>query len=518
MTADNLDARVRVAAFDWLRERTRFRPDGVLTRHELEAGFPFEGDRIPLVAPQGIFKPRILDLPLTITTAPDGPYADGEGPDGTILYRYRGTDPGHRDNAGVRRALERGTALIYFRGLVPGRYAAVFPVFVIRDDPAAFVFTLLADAEPAAGAAAGVAEGSIERRRYVTVAARRRLHQAAFRQRVLGAYRTHCAVCRLRHEALLDAAHIVPDGEEKGEPKVPNGLALCKIHHAAFDGNLLGVDPGCVVHVRADILEEEDGPMLQHGLKEMHGRKLVVLPARPTLRPDPGLLEERFARFRKATCSRSTAKLAPGARLVASRRRGQRLEERDEQVDLPTVEHWRHPARVVELRMGRKHGVGSCPRAMPSQADPLLRRGPRPAQRSGWRAVEPVPRGEEVQEFRAPRIDLSEFGDMALDCLPEHGGRSVAQPGTGAGDVDQAWIRVLVGARPTGCAGTVAVTSIREHQVPDPCQRHTFAACHAIAPRRGGRGRSNRHSRQGEAAVGEEGARMACDASGLSGE
>lgn len=41
---------------------------------------------------------------------------------------------------------------------------------------------------------------------------------------------------------LLDAAHIVSDGHETlGQPIVPNGLPLSKIHHAAFDAHLLGV-------------------------------------------------------------------------------------------------------------------------------------------------------------------------------------------------------------------------------------------------------------------------------------
>ena len=52
----------------------------------------------------------------------------------------------------------------------------------------------------------------------------RRLHQATFRERVLHAYRTSCAICRLRHRELLDAAHILPDGHPRGEPVVPNGL------------------------------------------------------------------------------------------------------------------------------------------------------------------------------------------------------------------------------------------------------------------------------------------------------
>jgi hypothetical protein len=52
---------------------------------------------------------------------------------------------------------------------------------------------------------------------------------------VLAAYRHQCSLCRLKHEELLDAAHIIPDADPEGEPVVSNGLALCRLHHSAFD-------------------------------------------------------------------------------------------------------------------------------------------------------------------------------------------------------------------------------------------------------------------------------------------
>ncbi|WFR74686.1 HNH endonuclease signature motif containing protein [Prescottella defluvii] len=57
------------------------------------------------------------------------------------------------------------------------------------------------------------------------------------------AYETRCAVCSLAHGSLLDAAHIVSDGHDAGIASVRNGLALCKIHHAAFDVRILGITP-----------------------------------------------------------------------------------------------------------------------------------------------------------------------------------------------------------------------------------------------------------------------------------
>jgi putative restriction endonuclease len=138
------------------------------------------------------------------------------------------------------------------------------------------------------------------RRTYVTRTARVRLHQAAFRQRVLNAYATSCTVCRLRHRELLDAAHILPDRHEQGDPVVPNGLALCKIHHAAFDANILGVRPDHVVEIRPDVLAEVDGQMLRHGLQELSGTT-IQLPRRILDRPDPDRLEARYELFRAAS-------------------------------------------------------------------------------------------------------------------------------------------------------------------------------------------------------------------------
>lgn len=97
---------------------------------------------------------------------------------------------------------------------------------------------------------------------YITATVRQRLHQRTFRERVMQACGEQCSLCRLRHGELLDAAHIIPDGRPGGDPIVQNGLALCKLHHAAFDRRFLGIRPDYMVEVRRDLLEENDGPML----------------------------------------------------------------------------------------------------------------------------------------------------------------------------------------------------------------------------------------------------------------
>jgi putative restriction endonuclease len=138
------------------------------------------------------------------------------------------------------------------------------------------------------------------KRSYTTQLALRRLHQAAFRRNVLDAYADTCAVCRLKIKGLLDAAHIVGDRHPLGDPVVPNGLALCKIHHAAFDQNIIGIRPDAVVELNAELLEATDGPMLRHGLQEVH-RTTLWVPHAPGKRPDPERLEVRYDQFRRAS-------------------------------------------------------------------------------------------------------------------------------------------------------------------------------------------------------------------------
>ena len=136
-------------------------------------------------------------------------------------------------------------------------------------------------------------ESPMDVRRYVTVETRRRPHQNAFREQVIHAYDEHCAICNLHHPELLDAAHIIRDSDQEGIPIINNGLSLCKIHHAAYDQNFIGIDQDSRVHVRRDILIERDGPMLKHGLQELDGWNIRT-PQRRKDRPDPDRLALRF--------------------------------------------------------------------------------------------------------------------------------------------------------------------------------------------------------------------------------
>jgi len=291
----NLDSQIRVALFQWLGERSA-RNGGVFTWKELTTGFVFGGNVITLIGQTGIWFPKGWAMPVSITTSFKGPYPD-TFKDGILSYRYRGKDPNHRDNKGMREAFKTRTPLIYFEASASGRYAAVWPVYIIADNPAALCITAEVGMPSAAYDAYEETESPLAReysRREVDV----RIHQKVFRDRVLTAYKSQCTLCGLRHEELLDAAHILPDKDPDGKPEVPNGLSLCKIHHVSYDKKIIGISPDYEVKVSEKVMKEKDGPMLTYGLQAMEGRKLI-LPNRDCDHPNRDKLKRRWDEFLK---------------------------------------------------------------------------------------------------------------------------------------------------------------------------------------------------------------------------
>lgn len=291
------DLAVRLAAFAWLKRQTELHGE-VLLWGTLQRGFEFAGQRVPLLSLQGIFKPQILELPLSIRSSASGPYDDAFSGE-HLLYRYRGTDPRHHENEGLRSAMAARVPLVYLHAVMPGRYLPSWPVYVVGDDETGLTFEVAVDDERFLQSSTDAPEVAEPRREYITALVRRRLHQAAFREHVLRAYRGACAMCRLRHRQLLDAAHIVPDVAPQGLPRISNGLALCKLHHAAFDSFFLTVDPDYRIVVCHEVLDEEDGPMLLHGLQALHG-VVIQRPFRPEWRPSREALAMRLESFHAA--------------------------------------------------------------------------------------------------------------------------------------------------------------------------------------------------------------------------
>ena len=268
---------------------------GALTRDELTA-FPVAGSTHRLLdRNRGIYNPRTLVATLSVVSSPEGPYVDEEVAGGLFRYEYRaGTVQG--DNTKLRRAFELEVPIILLRKIGTGVYVPIFPTYVIADDQVNRQFVLAVDEllRTLAGD-----DKSVLHRRYAERVARHRLHQAEFRGRVLRAYATRCAVCTLRYGRLLDAAYILADSHDDGDPIVANGLSLCKIHHAAYDAQLLGISADYQIAINRAVLEEIGGPMLRHGLQDMHGQALVLPVARRD-RPDQGRLASRWDDFQRA--------------------------------------------------------------------------------------------------------------------------------------------------------------------------------------------------------------------------
>jgi putative restriction endonuclease len=300
------DLALRQAAISRVLElRDNF--DDIVPRDALLGGFHFRGERIAFSSFQkGIHRARQMHgaAALSVLTAAPKPgqplpYEDELDEEaGVILYHYRAGSVDQADNRALAAAHELQSPLIYFKGMAPGQYLVVAPVFVRQNDPSQRVVLLdvgipLADTQP------GGPVSTLDARRYALREVRVRLHQQQFRANVLSAYRHRCAICSLRERQLVQAAHIVADPSPEGIAAVVNGLALCAIHHLAYDRNLLGIDPRGVVHIARRVREESDGPMLREGIQGFHGAG-ISKPARLAQHPDPERLAVRFELFKTA--------------------------------------------------------------------------------------------------------------------------------------------------------------------------------------------------------------------------
>lgn len=288
--------KLRLDIFAWLEEKLAERP--WLTRDELLNGYSWRGERIPLISTQkGIWNPQILDETLSVLTSVNSPYKDSwNDQNGNLIYSYERSETGAGSNTKLRRAFETQRPIIYFEAIEAGKYVARYPVYVVGDDPGSqsFVMNLAGIAQlPSPEIEMNEIQREWQERQVL-----QRVHQPKFRAQVIRAYDEQCAICNLKHVELLDAAHIVSDRHEKGIAAIVNGLALCKIHHTAYDKNILGITPDYQVLISARVLNEVDGPMLKYGIQAMHERPLT-LPTQENLRPSRELLDMRFGEFQR---------------------------------------------------------------------------------------------------------------------------------------------------------------------------------------------------------------------------
>ena len=307
MRSDVADTLMRMAAFTHVLKLSETQNN--ISAEELRRGFTFEGERIPLVNPQrGIFKPKQMQYLLSIRTVFPRPgkrvwYDDQRQVHSQIFesreavdYAFMGKNPDAADNRWLREAFENRVPVIYFLGVAPGLYQAIIPTYISGWDANALKARIVFGIQDQADY---VAPESVNERCYALQTVKQRLHQASFREAVITAYNGRCALSGLPEQRLLDAAHIISDKDEQlGQPVVPNGLPLSKIHHAAFDAHLIGIDPDYRLHVSERLLDLHDGPMLD-ALKQLDGG-MLYLPTRTRDYPDRDRLSLRYEQFKVA--------------------------------------------------------------------------------------------------------------------------------------------------------------------------------------------------------------------------
>jgi putative restriction endonuclease len=137
----------------------------------------------------------------------------------------------------------------------------------------------------------GARSEAAKRRRKALVAMMRTYRDGKFQGDVLKAYGHRCAVCgsALR---LVDAAHVVPVSHPDSTDDIDNGLALCRIHHGAYDTSLLGILQDYRVAINeVEVLRlRKDGK--DYGLDSFRQAlpPAIMLPGSPIDRPSPANL------------------------------------------------------------------------------------------------------------------------------------------------------------------------------------------------------------------------------------
>ncbi len=304
------DWAIRAKAFEVL-EYLALEFNGRIPWDRINAGFEFQGENIKFASQAlGIFKPRRMGAALSVKTVVPRSgrsiwYQDQEKAfdfdSGLLAYDLAKGRLDSGANAQLKRAYEIQAPIIYFRGVEPAVYDAVFPVRIKHFDTEKRKVLLAAPdvIHPNLSSVDAFASSQIEVREasWINAQSKRRNHQAWFSSVVKSAYGYRCAFSGLPLRNLLVGAHIIPDAEA-GPVAVTNGICMSTLHHSAFDSFLIGVDPEYRVHVARNVLEERDGPILE-SLKELDGRKLLRLPAKEAERPSQTYLKQRFKQFQK---------------------------------------------------------------------------------------------------------------------------------------------------------------------------------------------------------------------------
>jgi hypothetical protein len=134
------------------------------------------------------------------------------------------------------------------------------------------------------------------KKKTITITQEAKLRNRGFRQAIIEAYSFSCAVCGMKicsPNALqweVEAAHIVPHSAN-GKDEILNGLALCRLHHWAFDVGWFTLDDNFRVLAsrRIQDLSADFGKLWDYDfMRQLSRVNLVVfLPTEKTIHPHP---------------------------------------------------------------------------------------------------------------------------------------------------------------------------------------------------------------------------------------
>lgn len=299
------DSKLINAAFERARLLERIFGDDI-PWSAITQGFEFEGQQVLMAnRARGIFKPHQMTKGLISikTTEPRAGrtniYDDHEMAENFFRYSLQMGDSRRNGNKYLWDAMAEQQPFIYFHAVAPGRYKAIWPCFISKIHEAErYCEVVVGETVRLTHKQRNIVEYpklDVPIRAYAVRETRVRLHQASFRINVLSAYKNKCAMSGLPVPELLEAAHITPDSETHSSTEISNGIAMTRLHHRAYDANLLGISPDMNIIVSDKIFSKKDGPILV-ALKDLHGQKLIG-PSNKHLFPDRDRLARRYEEF-----------------------------------------------------------------------------------------------------------------------------------------------------------------------------------------------------------------------------
>lgn len=284
----------------------------------IEEGFQLNGELVRLDSRAvGIFKPKQMSegvLSIKTTMSRDGSasiYNDHQADDGYYQYSLQKGDPRGGRNVCLWQAYENKQPFIYFHAIAPAVYKALWPCFIDQIYPdQGFARVLVGVAKPSfdtdrlslATSPTSSFEYSVPdeiESRYLVRESKVRMHQASFRKAVLDVYKNKCAISGMAETRLIDAAHIIPDGDMGTYQVINNGIALSNLHHRAYDRKLIGIDADYKIHVSESLDEFGDNDFVQKAFHR-YDQQTLILPKSDEYKPNKEYLAQMFEGFKSS--------------------------------------------------------------------------------------------------------------------------------------------------------------------------------------------------------------------------